>query len=51
MQRTLVDGLAVLQNLTPRLAAVAYSVSIGSVARARRSSPEQRQAVRNKRRR
>jgi hypothetical protein len=41
-----VDGLAVLQNYTLRLAATAYGVSIGSVARARRLSPEQRQAVR-----
>jgi hypothetical protein len=41
-----VDGLAVLQNPTLRLAAAAYGVSIGSVARARRLTPEQRQAVR-----
>jgi hypothetical protein len=41
-----VDGLAVLQNPTLRLAATAYGVSIGSVARARRLTPEQRQAVR-----
>jgi hypothetical protein len=42
----IVDGLAVLQNPTMRLAATAYGVSIGSVARARRLTPEQRQAVR-----
>jgi hypothetical protein len=41
-----VDGLAVVQNFTLRLAAAAYGVSIGSVARARRLTPEQRQAVR-----
>jgi hypothetical protein len=41
-----VDGLAVLQNPTMRLAAAAHGVSIGSVARARRLTPEQRQAVR-----
>jgi hypothetical protein len=41
-----VDGLAVLQNPTLRLAAAAYGVSLGSVARARRLTPEQRQAVR-----
>jgi hypothetical protein len=41
-----VDGLAVLQNHTLRLAAAAYGVSIGSLARARRLTPEQRQAVR-----
>jgi hypothetical protein len=41
-----VDGLAVVQVSTLRLAAAAYGVSIGSVARARRLSPEQRQAVR-----
>jgi hypothetical protein len=40
-----VDGLAALQNPTMRLAAAAYGVSIGSVARARRLTPEQRQAV------
>ena len=45
-----VDGLAVLQNPTMRLAAAAYGVSIGSVARARRLSPEQREAVRKGRR-
>ena len=41
-----VDGLAILGNFTLKLAAVAYGVSIGSVARARRLTPEQRQAVR-----
>ena len=45
-----VDGLAVLQNPTLRLAAAAYGVSLGSVARARRLTPEQRQAVRQGRR-
>ena len=42
----LVDGLAVLQNLTLRMAATAYGVSMGSVTRALRLSPDQRQAVR-----
>jgi hypothetical protein len=46
----LVDGLAVLQNYTLRLAAVAHDVSMGSVSRARRLTPEQRQAVRQGRR-
>ena len=41
-----VDGLAILGNPTLRLAATAYGVSIGSVARALRLTPEQRQAVR-----
>jgi hypothetical protein len=41
-----VDGLAVLQNPTLRLVAAAYGVSVGSVARALRLTPEQRQAVR-----
>lgn len=41
-----VDGLAILQNPTLRLAAVAHGVSLGSVARARQLTPEQRQAVR-----
>ena len=45
-----VDGLAILGNPTLKLAAVAYGVSIGSVASALRLSPEQRQAVRQKRR-
>jgi len=40
------DGLVVVQNPTLRLTAAAYGVSIGSVARARRLTPEQRQAVR-----
>jgi|SRR5215472_640721 len=40
------DGLVVLQNPTVRLAATAYGVSLGSVARARRLTPEQRDAVR-----
>src|SRR5215813_15292271 len=40
-----VDGLAVIQNPTLRLAAAAYGVSLGSVARARCLTPEQRQAV------
>lgn len=42
----LVDGLAVLQNLTLQMAATAYGVSMGSVTRALRLSPDQRQAVR-----
>ena len=46
----IVDGLAVLQNPTLRLAATACGVSLGSVARARRLTPEQRKAVRQKRR-
>jgi hypothetical protein len=46
----LVDGLAVLQNYTLRLAAAAHDVSVGSVSRARRLSPEQRQAVRKRQR-
>jgi len=46
----LVDGFTILQNQTLRLAAAAYGVSIGSVARARRLTPEQRQAVRQGRR-
>jgi protein-disulfide isomerase-like protein with CxxC motif len=46
----LVDGRAVLQNLTLRMAATAYGVSMGSVARARRLSPDQRQDVRAGRR-
>jgi len=41
-----VDGLAILGHPTLRLAATAYGVSIGSVARALRLTPEQRQAVR-----
>jgi hypothetical protein len=46
----LVDGLTGLQNYTLRLAAFANDVSVGSVSRARRLSPEQRQAVRKGRR-
>jgi hypothetical protein len=42
----LVDGLAILQNLTLRVAATAYAVSVGSVARARRLTPEARDEVR-----
>jgi hypothetical protein len=45
-----VDGLTVLQNPTIRLVAAAFGVSIGSVARARRLTPEQRQAVKQGRR-
>ena len=41
-----VDGLAILGNPTLKLAAVAYGVSIGSVARALKLTPEQRDAVR-----
>ena len=41
-----VDGLAILGHPTLRLAATAYGVSIGSVARALRLTPEQRLAVR-----
>jgi hypothetical protein len=41
-----VDGLAILGNPTIRLAATAYGVSVGSVARALRLTPEQRRAVR-----
>jgi hypothetical protein len=41
-----VDGLVKLQNPTLRIAAVAWGVSVGSVARARRLTPEQRDAVR-----
>jgi hypothetical protein len=40
------DGLVVLQNPTQKLLAVAYDVSVGSVARASRLTPEQRMAVR-----
>jgi hypothetical protein len=42
----IIDGLAVLQNLTMRLVAAAYEISASSVARACRLTPEQRQAVR-----
>jgi hypothetical protein len=41
-----VDGLVKLQNPTLRIAALAWGVSVGSVARARRLTPEQRDAVR-----
>jgi hypothetical protein len=41
-----VDGFAVVQNPTLRLAATAWGVSIGSVARALRLTPTQRDAVR-----
>jgi hypothetical protein len=43
----LVDGLAILQGPTLRIAAAAYGVSLGSVARARRLTPEQRLAVKH----
>jgi hypothetical protein len=46
----IVDGLAMLQNPTLRLAATACGVSLGSVARARRLTPEQRKAVGQKQR-
>jgi hypothetical protein len=46
----LVDGFSRLQDPTLRIAAAAYGVSLGSVARARRLTPEQRQAVRAGRR-
>jgi hypothetical protein len=45
-----VDGLAILGHPILRLAAAAYGVSNGSVARALRLTPEQRQAVRRKER-
>src|SRR5262249_23545629 len=45
-----VDGLAVLQNLTLRLVAAAYGVSMSSVVHARRLTPEQRQAVKRSKR-
>jgi hypothetical protein len=41
-----VDGLIVLQNPTLRLAAAAFGISAGSVARAHRLSPEERNLVR-----
>jgi hypothetical protein len=41
-----IDGLTILGHPTLRLAATAYGVSVGSVARALRLTPEQRQAVR-----
>ena len=40
-----VDGLVILQNPTIRLAAAAYGVSLASVARARRLSSAERDAV------
>jgi hypothetical protein len=40
------DGFIKLQNLTLRVVAVAWGVSVGSVARARCLTPEQRDAVR-----
>ena len=45
-----VDGLVKLGNPTLRLVAAAYGVSVSYVARALRLSPEQRQAVRQRRR-
>jgi len=41
-----VDGLVIVQNPTLRVSAVAYGVSVGSVARAHRLSPEEREQVR-----
>jgi hypothetical protein len=41
-----VDGLVLVQNLTLRLAAAAYGVSVGSVARAHALHPEERDEVR-----
>src|SRR5215469_2544643 len=41
-----VDGFIVIQNPTTRLAAHAYGVSVGSVARALRLPPEEREKVR-----
>jgi hypothetical protein len=40
------DGLAVPQNPTLGVVARAYGISVGYVSRARRLTPEQRQAVR-----
>jgi hypothetical protein len=40
------DGLIILQNPTLRVAATAWGVSLGSVARARRLPPEERDRVR-----
>jgi hypothetical protein len=40
------DGRIIVQNLTLKLLAVAYGVSVGYVVHARRLSPEQRSAVR-----
>jgi hypothetical protein len=42
----LVDGLAILQRSTLRVAAVAYGVSLGSVARAKALPVEEREKVR-----
>jgi hypothetical protein len=42
----LVDGIAVLGSITLRVAAAVEGVSVGSVARARRLTPEQRESVR-----
>jgi hypothetical protein len=46
----ILDGSAVLQNPTIRLTAFAYSLSVGTVSRARRLTPEAREAVRRKER-
>jgi hypothetical protein len=40
------DGRIIVQNLTLKLLAAAYGVSVGYVVHARRLTPEQRQAVR-----
>jgi len=40
------DGIATLQNLTLRVVAFAYEVSVASVSAARRLTPAQRQDVR-----
>jgi len=45
-----VDGFIVIKNPTTRLAAHAYGVSVGSVARALRLPPEEREKVRQERR-
>ena len=45
-----VDGFIVIKNPTTRLAAHAYGVSVGSVARALRLPPEEREKVRRGRR-
>jgi len=42
-----VDGLVVLQNPTLRVAAAAWGVSLGSVARARALDPQERDGVRH----
>jgi hypothetical protein len=41
-----IDGITILGSPTLKLAAVAFGVSVGSVARALRLTPAQRQAVR-----